>query len=137
LGAVFQEVVHEYGLLEAIVEDYLSDLRGVQAGLDIDLSEIRTHKGDFVDSQLAEAFEASQAIPLIAEAWRKHASDRRTLAFTPSVRTAELLAQTVASMGIAAEAVSGQTPEDARLSSWRTATSSPRALTSRPSTVCW
>jgi superfamily II DNA or RNA helicase len=114
LGAVWQEVAYERGILWMIANGYLCDLRAIQVGTDADLAKLKIRHGDLQDAEIAEELLRSGAIGQVAGAYVKYASDRRGLAFTPTVETAYALAAALLERGISAEALDGTTHPDAR-----------------------
>lgn len=115
LEGTFDEIVWTYDMLWGIRAGHLSDLRGIQVKIDtLNLSNVKVTAGDFNAGQAGAAMEASNAHRYIVEAWRRHAADRRTLVFTPTVETARLTAEEFAHHGVAAAYVHGGTPLEER-----------------------
>lgn len=112
LSEVFEEVAFHRDIRQMVTEGWLAEPRGRIVAVDIDLEHVRRNdSGDYSDSGLDEAYDEA-AIDGIAKAWIENACPRVTVAFTPSVRTAEMLAEAVnrrAGAEIAAE-VDGETP---------------------------
>jgi ATP-dependent helicase IRC3 len=90
LEPVFQEIVYRKTILDMIRAGYLSDLRAIQIRL------------------------AADAPEHVSPAYREHARGRKALLFAPTVAMARAMAETLCRDGIAAEALSGGTPPDAR-----------------------
>jgi superfamily II DNA or RNA helicase len=116
LGAVWEEIVYQRGIVEMIAAGYLCDLRAIQVGTDADLSRLKVCHGDLQDAEIAEELLRSGAIGQVAGAYVKHAHDRKGLAFTPTVETAYALAEALVERGIRAEALDGTTPGEERRS---------------------
>jgi superfamily II DNA or RNA helicase len=116
LGAVWEEIVYQRGIVEMIAAGYLCDLRAIQVGTDADLSRLKVRHGDLQDAEIAEELLRSGAIGQVAGAYVKHAHDRKGLAFTPTVETAYALAEALVERGIRAEALDGTTPGEKRRS---------------------
>jgi len=114
LGAVWEEIVYQRGIIEMIAEGYLCDLRGQVVGTDADLGRLRVSHGDLVESEVADELVRSGALAQVAGAWVQYAAGRKGLAFLPSVLTAHLLAAELAGRGITAEALDGTTPAEER-----------------------
>ena len=114
LANVWQEVVFEYGLLEAIRDGYLVEPRGIRVSLDVDLSTVKQTGGDFQDGALGQALMNADAPRHVVASWREHASDRKTIVFVPTVEMAHIVAATFRTAGVTAEAVDGETPTDER-----------------------
>lgn len=75
---------------------------------------LASRRGDWTDDQVADALSDSIAPDLVVDAWLEHASNRKTLAFFPLVRTAELFAEAFRARGIWAETVHGGMTKDQR-----------------------
>jgi ATP-dependent helicase IRC3 len=114
LGKVWERIVYQKSLLEMITVGYLSDLRAVRITLKADLDRIHTRGGDFVDSELESALLNADAPEHVVAAYQRHASGRKVLVFTPTVKMAHLVAEAFRDAGIAAEALDGKTPLDER-----------------------
>ncbi len=113
LSDVFEEVAFSRDIRQMVTEGWLTEPRGriVAAGLALD-GVRRNDSGDYSDTGLDEAMGAP-AVEAIAQAWWRHARDRVTVAFTPSVRTAQALADAanrVAGAPVAAEVDGGTDP---------------------------
>jgi superfamily II DNA or RNA helicase len=111
---VWEKVVSYMSIREAIYGGYLVSIHGQTVATSMDLGRVRKTRGDYQDGDLGEALEDSGAIEEIADAYLEHAKDRKGVAFTPTIKTAEHLAEALRARGIAAEALSGQTPTEER-----------------------
>lgn len=115
LDDVFDEIVANWDLLWGIGQGYLSELRGLRVKVSkLDLDKVRVRQGDYDQGQAGRALRDAGAEDVILQAWRKHAEGRRTLVFTPTVETAQLVADRFVRDGIAAAMVHGGTPKDER-----------------------
>lgn len=115
LAEVWQEVVFTLDILEMIEDGYLCDVRGKRVIVDgLDLDSVRTRAGDLQDGQLGQALEESDAGPVVAKAYQEHAADRPGVVFTPTVATAQSMAEAFTAAGIPAAAVWGDMPRDDR-----------------------
>lgn len=110
----FEEITHSVSLLDGINAGHLAELRGFIAGTDMDLSRVSRRGGDYTDAALGTEYLRAGASEAIVDAWIEHASDRRTLAFTPTVATAYELAECFSERGFAAEAFDGTSSASAR-----------------------
>jgi superfamily II DNA or RNA helicase len=116
LADVWQEVVFTLDILDMIEDGYLCDVRGkrvVVAGLDLD--KVKTRAGDLQDGQLGQALDDSGAASVIADAYKVHAADRPGVVFTPTVATAQSMAEAFTGAGIRAAAIWGDMHRDDRL----------------------
>jgi superfamily II DNA or RNA helicase len=114
LNDVFDEITFTYDMLWGIRSGYLSDLRGMRVTLDADFSKVKKVRGDYDTGQSGQMLHDADAPSLIADAWLKYASERKTLVFTPTVATAQECRDELRERGVVAEMVSGETPIDER-----------------------
>jgi superfamily II DNA or RNA helicase len=106
LGAVFQDIAHEISLIELIRAGYLAPITVQTVPIKIDISKVAVRAGDFSEEELAEALDP--VLEEVATGITQYATDRKTLVFTPLVKTAERFAQILRAAGFAAEFVSGK-----------------------------
>lgn len=112
---VWEKVVSYMSIREAIYRDFLCPiLPAVVVETNMDLDRVRKTGGDYSDGDLGQALEDSGAIDQMADAYVAEARDRKGIAFLPTVRTSQLLADALRRRGIAAEHVDGATPKDER-----------------------
>jgi superfamily II DNA or RNA helicase len=115
LGSVWQEVAYAISLTRLIRRGHLADVRGVRVTVDdLDLAGVRRSGGDYQAGALGTALEESSAAIVITEAYTEHAKDRPGVVFTPTVATAEAVADRLNDNGITAAMVTGTTPRDDR-----------------------
>lgn len=114
LGAVWQEITYQRGLVQMIAEGYLVDVKAMQIGGDFNLANARVRAGDYTDSSLAAELERSDALNTAADAYVRHAKDRLGVAFVPTIAIAHALAATLTRKGIPSEAVDGEMPLEQR-----------------------
>lgn len=115
LGDVWEDVVYERSVLWMIANNFLSDVRTRRvevAGLD--LSQVKSSRGDYQVGDLGRALEDSHAEDVITRAYVEHAKDRPGVVFTPTVPTARAAADSLNAAGIRSEVVHGETPRDRR-----------------------
>jgi superfamily II DNA or RNA helicase len=114
LGAVWQEIAYQRGIVQMIAEGYLCDVKAMQIGGDFNLENAKVRAGDYTDASLAAELERSDAINAAADAYVRYAKDRLGVAFTPTIATAHALAAALTRKGIRAEAVDGEMPLEQR-----------------------
>lgn len=143
LSEVWQDVVITVDILDMISDGFLCDVRGKRVQVEgLNLDEVKTRNGDLVEGQLGQALDDSGALDVIAQAYTEHAADRPGVVFTPTVATAQSMADALAARGVVAAPVwgtwrgrtgsrlsSGTPPGTCRCS--RTAWCSPRGSTLR------
>jgi ATP-dependent helicase IRC3 len=114
LGQVWERIVYQKSLLEMITAGYLCDLRAVRIALQVNLDEVHTRHGDFVEADLEGALLSANAPAHVVTAYQKHATGRRALLFAPTVRLAHDMADAFRQAGVKAEALDSTTPDDER-----------------------
>lgn len=126
LADIFDEVVFSKGLRPApgqkspIQEGWLCPVRAIRIKTKTDISDVRTHSGDFSAGQLEKEVNKADRNDLIASAIHEHAADRRTiLVFAAGVEHAEALTARLAADGIETRTVIGTTPDLERRRIWR------------------
>lgn len=114
LGAVWEEITYQRGIIQMIAEGYLCDVRAMEIGSDFDLGNVQVRAGDYTDASLGAELERSEALDAAAKAYKRYAAERRGVAFTPTIATAHALAASLTRQGIPAEAVDGKMHIDDR-----------------------
>jgi superfamily II DNA or RNA helicase len=124
LGGVFETVAHTFSIEDAWeAEDrtgvqYLCDIIPTPLNLGIDLRGLRQKKGDFTDADLDERI--TPMVAILCNASKQEIGDRQTIAFFPSIRSAQLYAEGMRGLGLDAAAVWGDDPErDSKVSRYR------------------
>lgn len=109
LADVWESVAYSKGIREGIAEGHLVRPIGKAVVLEsLDLSQVKTSKGDFQEGQLGEAVEDASVD--IAKAVVNHAKDRRRiLVFVPTVASAIRLSVDLDACDLPSEVVVGTT----------------------------
>ncbi len=87
-----------------------------------DLSEVKTRRGDYDESQLAAAMDRPKLVGDIIRNWKRLAAGKPTAVFAVNVAHAEHLAAEFCAAGVSAAMVSGDTPKaqrEAIIADWR------------------
>lgn len=115
LADVWQDVVFKLDILDLMAGGHLVDVRGKRVTVEgLDLDTVKTSRGDLQDGQLGQAMEDSGAARVVADAYVEHAVDRPGVVFTPTVATAQGMAEALTGAGITAAAVWGDMPREDR-----------------------
>jgi superfamily II DNA or RNA helicase len=114
LGAVWQEITYQRGIVQMIAEGYLCDVRAMQIGTDFDLGNVQVRAGEYTDASIEAELERSDALESAVKAYREYADGRQAVAFTPTIATAHALAAKLTAAGVPSEAVDGKMPTEAR-----------------------
>jgi superfamily II DNA or RNA helicase len=77
---------------------------------DLDLRTVKRSGGDYRGQDLGEALAGSLAPGIVAKAWLEHASDRKTIAFFPTVGSCYVFAEAFQDAGVDARVVHGGLP---------------------------
>jgi superfamily II DNA or RNA helicase len=111
----FDEVVYSLPLMGLIAQGYLSPIVAKGIFLDgLNLDQVRTRHGDYVEADLAEALMAADAPEHLVRGYGELAPARRALIFCPTVAMAYAVEHAFRSAGITAASVVGETPTDER-----------------------
>ena len=113
LGDLWDTMVMGPSVADLIEAGRLSRYRAF-APAGIDLTGVRTGKGDYVNSQIDEIMSGKAVLAGAVGHWRKYAGGKRTIAFAPSVARSEQLAAEFRASGINAVALDGNTPTNDR-----------------------
>ncbi len=107
---VWEKVVDYMSIREAIYRGFLVPiLPAVVVETGMDMTRVRKTGGDYSDGDLGRELEESGAIAQMADAVVENARERKGVAFLPTVRTSQLLAEALRARGIRAEHVDGTT----------------------------
>lgn len=117
LGDTWDDVVFSRSILWMIKRQYLVQPRGYNEDLSgLDLDTVKRSRGDYQANDLGEALEEAGLSDAMPKLWRQYADERQTIVFTPTVATAQSVAQSFElGHGIRAGVVSGETPREERL----------------------
>jgi superfamily II DNA or RNA helicase len=110
LGLVYDEIVYQMSILDAVRDGWLADIRGIKVRTNSSLDGVRTRAGDFALNDLEDAVNNEERNHLIAQAWCKYGDGRQTLVFAVDIEHAKQLAATFQAYGVSAEAIWGDDP---------------------------
>jgi superfamily II DNA or RNA helicase len=106
-AAIFEDVVFRYSLRQAVADGWLVDIRGFRVATTVDLSHVKTTRGDYSVAELARAVNIEERNATAFLHWRQIAEDRRTIVFCVDVEHAKSVALMFREHGFAAEHVDG------------------------------
>src|SRR5260221_3115261 len=109
LSRYYQDLAFEISLIELIQKKWLCPIRVKTVPLAIDISRVGMRAGDWCDEELAQALEP--ILRELASSIKQHAAERKSLIFLPLVRTAHQLAEILRGIGLAAEAIDGESKD--------------------------
>ena len=114
LRSVFSNVADQISLKELVSRGFLVtprafviDVNGVREGL----SKVRKLTYDFDMEQVAEVMNRKVVNDEVIRQWKERAGDRRTIVFCSTVAHAMDVTEAFKSAGVAAEMVTGETPD--------------------------
>jgi superfamily II DNA or RNA helicase len=112
-GELFETVADSKGIDWAVRHRWLVPPRGKAVLLrNLDLQTMTVRHGDYADSELGPVIDAGSEA--IVKAWQNNAGDRITVAFTPTIASAQALCTGFTAQGVPAEVVIGSTARDDR-----------------------
>lgn len=115
LGSVWEDVVYTRSPLWMMKHGYLVQPRAFTQDVGhLDLKSVKRSGGDYQAGDLGRAIEESDLGDELPKAWEKLAAGRPTIVFTPTVASAELVAEAFSEYGISSAMVSGETPREDR-----------------------
>lgn len=114
LKPLFEDIIYHRSILDLMIDDYLSDLRGIQVKTAETLDKVKVRAGDFVESSLSRAVNTKPRNNEIVKAYKTHAPGRQALCFAADMAHASAMAEAFESEGIKASVISGKTPLEER-----------------------
>ena len=110
LSSIFSEISYNMGLLDAIKQGWLANIRGFRVSTGQSINEVKSRCGDFATDDLAAAVNNENRNQVIVKHWKELAENRQTLVFCVDIAHAKALAAVFETHGIRAEAVWGDDP---------------------------
>lgn len=115
LGDVWEEIVYSRSILWMIGKGHLADIRRKDIDLGaLRLDAVKQSRGDFQPGDLGRALEESGMAEKLPAAYAEHAGNRPGVVFTPTVATAEAVAESFNGAGIRTALIHGGTPREER-----------------------
>ena len=113
LGQVYDEIIYQMPILQAIRQGWLTDVTGYKISGQANLDDVHTLGGDFKQDELSGAVNTPYRNSLVVKGWLDNAKDRQTVAFTVDIQHAKDLATAFQERGVTALAVWGDDPDRA------------------------
>jgi len=110
MGEVFDEIVYQYSIQEAIRDGWLVDIKGIRVKTTVDISKVGTKDGELNEKELEEVVNTPERNKLIADAWIQNCYPRKSVVFCVNIQHARDMALAFQMKGIPAEAVWGDDP---------------------------
>ncbi len=112
---VFDELILGRSVAQLIAAGHLCPYRLFAAPKAIDTSGVTVVAGEYNQRQLAEAVNTRLVMGDLIEAWRKYASDKKTVVFAVNVAHSQAITAAYLAAGISAEHLDGDTPAPERV----------------------
>lgn len=106
LGDFFDTLAYEYGMLPAIKDGWLCPIKAQTVPLKIDISDVSLSAGDYSPGDLGNALDGY--LKEIAREMKKHCEGRKTIVFTPLIKTSRKLCEYLQMEGFNAAEVNGE-----------------------------
>lgn len=114
-GKLFDMIVYEYNVLDAVKEGYLCEISNEDVETHIDASGVGTRGGEYIESQLQDVVDVDDITKPCVKEIIEHGKDRGSwLIFCAGVKHAEHVRDELLRNGISCETVSGETPPGER-----------------------
>ena len=106
LGDYFDTLAYEYGMLPAIKDGWLCPIKAQTIPLKIDISDVGISAGDFSTGELGDALDPY--LKEISSVMAKYCKGRKTIVFTPLIKTSKKLCEYLQTDGFNAAEVNGE-----------------------------
>lgn len=116
LGHVFTEICYQWSIQNGIEGGYLTPVQRIAVQTQVNVSEVKTSKGDYEQGKLVSILKASNWAELAVQAYQLYiqTDDRLTLAFFPGVEMSKTFVAAAQEAGCAAVHLDGTTPKEER-----------------------
>lgn len=111
LADVYDEIIYQMSILDAIKDGWLVDLRGYRIHTHTSLDKVHTQAGDFAQGELAREVNTPERNDLIVKEWLEKAHDRKTVVFTVDIKHAKDLAEVFGRYNVPSAAIWGDDPD--------------------------
>lgn len=106
LARVFDSTAFEYNLKDAIKDGYLSPIKAQCIPLELDISSVAVNAGDYAPGEIANTLDPY--LEQIAVKMETYCKGRKTIVFTPLVKTSKTFRDILSEHGFSAVEVNGQ-----------------------------
>lgn len=114
-GALFEEVVYKYSIVDAIDQGYLCKITTRPTETHLDISGVKKRGGEFVESELQKAVNVDEITQACVREIMKLGGTRKSwLVFASGVDHALAVRDAIRSHGVTCETVSAKTPKEER-----------------------
>lgn len=109
LATFFDSVAYEYGMIDGIKDGYLSDIRVQRIPIELDISNVAINAGDYAPGELANTIEPY--LERIAEEMEHYCYGRKTVIFTPLIKTSQKLKDILNQHGFRTAEINGNSSD--------------------------
>lgn len=106
LGEYFDDCVYEYSMIPAIRDGWLCPIKAQTIPLKLDISNVSLSGGDFSTGELGDALDPY--LKEIAKQMKQYCKGRKTIVFTPLIKTSVKLCEYLQVEGLNAAEVNGE-----------------------------
>lgn len=115
LGDIYEGVVYQYGIEDAIAEGDLVPIEGIRVDTSLSLAGVKVGRsGDFDEADLAAVVDCEERNRLVVSKYLEACAGQPALVFAVSIDHARHLAEAFNAQGVRAAAVWGEMPTDER-----------------------
>jgi superfamily II DNA or RNA helicase len=111
LAKIYDKIVFDYPLRQAITEGWLVDVKGIRIETEQSLDNVSIKNGDFDQTELSDAIDNPWRNQIVVKGWLEHGQNRQTIGFTASIKHAVNLQNMFQENGVNAVAIWGADPE--------------------------
>lgn len=109
IAEYFDSVAYEYSMIDAIKDGYLCDIAVQRIPLKLDISKVNINAGDYAPGELAGAIDPY--LEQIATQMEKYCKNKKTIVFTPLIKTSQKFRDILNEHGFNAAEVNGTSPD--------------------------
>ncbi len=89
LGDIFDKIIYQYNLLDAIQEGYLCEFDAIQIKTQLNLDNVRTTAGEFNQKDLRQEVDTPERNELIYNSYKKYADGKTNIVFCVDIKHAK------------------------------------------------
>lgn len=116
LGSLFTSICYQWLVPEGVGSGYLVPATRLKVSTKVDVSDVKTQKGDYEQGKLISALDAANWRDLCVTSYQQYIAptNRLALAFMPNVAMSQKFAEALRAEGVAAAHIDGETHKDER-----------------------
>jgi DNA repair protein RadD len=114
LGDVFTSLINPIKMDQLISKGFLVKTKPYAPSRKVDLSKVHIRAGEFVESEMFDAFNSIHAYADVVAMYKKHCAGKRMIVFNVNVQHSITMTQYFNEAGIPSAHIDGNTPDDER-----------------------